>query len=142
MGRAVKKAASKTAGKAAQGITGKGVATKGKQVRLSVSETVSASVRVSEAVGEKKLPPVRNIQTYADKETRKVFREICKAHLEQACKGAIPHTRLLIKIGKMDEKTISRRRTGKSLSAILMEELSRVKTEVAAATPTEQAGGE
>jgi hypothetical protein len=116
-----------------------------------------ATVARQDAAKAKKVRPVRDIQRHADIETRRAFPQICQALVEHACKGASPQTKLLIKIGKLDEKAVpARQRRGKSLSAMLMQELERRKEEAAMAAASavvgepgaaaeeamEQAGGE
>lgn len=164
MERAVKgssEAASETAGKKKQGGTGAGTASTGlRTARARTASKRSRSAAARRAAGErdsaemaakaaqqdapvreagmaakaKKVRPVRDIQRHADIETRRAFPEICEALLEHARKGAMPQTKLLIKIGKLDEKAVpARQRRGKSLSAMLMQELERRKEEAAVA---------
>jgi hypothetical protein len=121
-----------------------------------VAKAAQQDVPVNEVTKAKKVRPVRDIQRHADIETRRAFPQICEALLVHARKGAMPQTKLLIKIGKLDEKAVpARQRRGKSLSAMLMQELERRKEEAAteaatapvqpegaAAEAMEQAGGE
>jgi hypothetical protein len=148
MGRAVKecKAAAKTAGKKTPGQAAKGKAERKRNKAESrteagraakdkanapvvENETKSETEKTADKAAGKRLRPVPDIQKHADIETRRAFREICAGLLTHARKGEIPHTKLLIKIGKLEEKPSGRKRAGKSLSAILMEELRRTKTE-------------
>jgi hypothetical protein len=147
MGRAVKecKAAAKTAGKKSARVAAKGKAERKREkaesrteagraakdkaeAPLVQNETERQAERTAELAG-KRQRPVPDIQKHADIETRRAFREICQGLLRHARKGAIPHTKLLIKIGKLEEKPTGRKRAGKSLSAILMEELRRTQAE-------------
>jgi hypothetical protein len=148
MGRAVKecKAAAKTAGKKSPGVAAKGEAERKREkaesrtkARRAAKDKAEAPVvqneteRQAEKTAEKptgkRQRPVPDIQKHADIETRRAFREICEALLRHAREGAIPHTKLLIKIGKLEEKPSGRKRAGKSLSAILMEELQRTQAQ-------------
>jgi hypothetical protein len=138
MGRAVKecKAAAKTAGKKTPGQAAKGKAERKRnkaesrtEAPVVENETKSETEKTADKAAGKRLRPVPDIQKHADIETRRAFREICAGLLTHARKGEIPHTKLLIKIGKLEEKPSGRKRAGKSLSAILMEELRRTKTE-------------
>lgn len=89
---------------------------------------------------EKRLRPIPDIQRHADIETRRAFPAICEALLKRARKGAIQHTKLLIHIGKLEEKPSRRKRADKSLSAMLMDELQRAKAEASAVEAAEGAG--
>jgi hypothetical protein len=148
MGRAVKecKAAAKTAGKKSPGVAAKGEAERKREKAESrtkarraakdkaeapvvQNETERQAEKTVEKPAGKRQRPVPDIQKHADIETRRAFREICEALLRHAREGAIPHTKLLIKIGKLEEKPSGRKRAGKSLSAILMEELRRTQAE-------------
>ena len=128
MGRAVKesKAATKTAREKVGAAGGKA----GRKSRAKAAPVdKEAEAPVKEKVTEKRKRPVPDIQKHADIETRRAFREICQGLLAHAREGAVSQTKLLIHIGKLGEKPSGRKRTGKSLTAILMEELQRTKAE-------------
>ncbi len=78
---------------------------------------------------EEELKPVRNIQKHADREVRKAFSKICEGLIEKAKTGAMGETKLLMKISRLDEPQPGRKRRGKTLSGILLEELEKAKAE-------------
>ncbi len=126
MARATKsKAAAKTAGKKTSNAV-----SESSTERTSNSEAMSAGgdKALGKRVREKKPRPVRDIQKHTDIETRRAYREICQGLLKHAKEGAIPQTKLLIHIGKLEETPSGRKKATTSLSAILMEELRRSKT--------------
>jgi hypothetical protein len=149
MERAVKgsrEATTESAGKKKQGgsrtRTGRSTAARRGAGKRDSAEGVATAAQ-QDAAKARKVRPVRDIQRHADIETRRAFPEICEALLEHARKGAMPQTKLLIKIGKLDEKAVpARQRRGKSLSAMLMQELERRKEEAAtdAASAVAEAG--
>jgi hypothetical protein len=74
--------------------------------------------------------PVKDIRRHADEEVRKAFPEICRGLIEKAKGGGMGQTKLLIKISGLDEAPVGmkRKRRGKTLSALLMEELKKGKS--------------
>jgi cell division protein FtsN len=82
---------------------------------------------------KKKPKPVRCIHQHTDVEFRREFPKVFEALVEKAKEGGTAETRLLLQIGKFDDPKAARRRRGKSLSEMLMDELKRRQDEREAA---------
>jgi hypothetical protein len=81
----------------------------------------------------KKPRPVPCIQRHTDVEFRREFPEVFKALVEKAKEGGTAETRLLLQIGKFGDPKAAKRRGGKSLSEMLLDELKRRQDEREAA---------
>jgi hypothetical protein len=82
---------------------------------------------------KKKPRPVPCIQRHTDVEFRREFPKVFEALVEKAKGGGTAETRLLLQIGKFGDPKAARRRRGKSLSELLMDELKRRQDEREAA---------
>jgi hypothetical protein len=82
---------------------------------------------------KKKPRPVPCIQRHTDVEFRREFPEVFEALVKKAKAGGTAETRLLLQIGKFGDPKAARRRRGKSLSEMLMDELKRRQDEREAA---------
>jgi hypothetical protein len=87
----------------------------------------------------KKKHPVRCIQRHTDVEFRREFPEVFDALVKKAKKGGAAETRLLLQIGKFGDSKTAKRRGGKSLGEMLMDELKRRQDEREAATDSAKA---
>jgi hypothetical protein len=78
---------------------------------------------------KKKTRPVRCIHRHTDVEFRREFRDVFDALMKKAKKGSTAETRLLLQIGKFGDPKAAKRRRGKSLSEMLLDELKRRQDE-------------
>ena len=84
---------------------------------------------------------MRCIHRHTQKEFRTHFRKVCGGLIDKAAAGGVGQTRLLLDIGQFGEAKAGKRRGGgKSLSAMLLEELKRRQDEREAARDAEAAG--
>ena len=97
------------------------------------SEAQQANETAGKPKKEKKQRPVRCIQQHTDREFRREFRDVCTGLIEKAKDGSTAHTRLLLEIGKSGDRKAAKRRRGRSLSEMLLEELKRRQDEREAA---------
>jgi hypothetical protein len=81
----------------------------------------------------KKPRPVPCIHRHTDVEFRREFRAVFKALVKKAKQGGTAETRLLLQIGKFGDPKAAKRRRGKSLSEMLLDELKRRQDEREAA---------
>ncbi len=106
-------------------VTGSKVARKAQAPELIVVKSIK-TVQLTKKPEKKR--PIRNIHKHADLETRRHFEAICTGLVTKAKEGGLGHTRLLMKISGLDQKPEpGKQRRGKSLSAMLLEELERAK---------------
>jgi hypothetical protein len=82
---------------------------------------------------KKKKRPVRCIHRYTDVEFRREFPEVFDALVKKAKEAGTAETRLLLQMGKFDDPKAAKRRGGKSLSEMLLDELKRRQDEREAA---------
>lgn len=97
------------------------------------SEAQQAKQTAGKPTKEKKQRPVRCIQEHTDREFRREFRGVCTGLIEKAKGGSTAHTRLLLEIGKPGDRKAAKRRRGRSLSEMLLDELKRRQDEREAA---------
>ncbi len=84
---------------------------------------------------QKKERPVRCIHRHTDVELRRAFPKLCEKLIDKATEDAsVQHTRLLLQMAEFDKPKAAKRRTGPSLSAMLLAELKRRQDEREAAT--------
>jgi hypothetical protein len=88
---------------------------------------------------KKKVRPVPCIHRHTDVEFRREFPKVFEALVEKAKEGGTAETRLLLQIGRFGEPKAARRRRGKSLSEMLLDELKRRQDEREAAADNERA---
>ncbi len=81
----------------------------------------------------KKPRPVRGIHRHTDVEFRRIFPAVFDGLAEKAKEGGTAETRLLLQIGKFGDPKATKRRRGKSLSEMLLDELKRRQDEREAA---------
>ena len=81
----------------------------------------------------KKPRPVPCIHRHTDVEFRRELREVFEGLVRKAKKGGTAQTRLLLQIGKFGDPKAAKRRRGKSLSEMLLDELKRRQDEREAA---------
>jgi hypothetical protein len=91
---------------------------------------------------QKKKRPVRCIQQHTDVEFRREFPKVFKALVNKAKEGGTAETRLLLQIGKFGDAKKAKRRGGKSLSEMLLDELKRRQDEREAAGDKEARSNE
>lgn len=87
----------------------------------------------------KKPRPVRCIHRHTDVEFRRIFPAVFDGLAEKAKEGGTAETRLLLQIGKFGDPKAAKRRRGKSLSEMLLEELKRRQDEREAAADGKRA---
>lgn len=88
---------------------------------------------------EKKPRPVRCIHRHTDVEFRRIFPKVFDGLAEKAKEGGTAETRLLLQIGKFGDAKAAKRRRGKSLSEMLLDELKRRQDEREAAADSKRA---
>jgi hypothetical protein len=94
----------------------------------------------TEAGKKRKKPrPVRCIHRHTDVEFRREFPEVFNALVKRAKNGGTAETRLLLQIGKFGDPKAVKRRGGKSLSEMLLDELKRRQDEREAAVDGKRA---
>lgn len=106
--------------------------------KSEAAETESSEAQQAEETAGKpkkkeKQRPVRCIQVHTDREFRREFRDVCRGLIKKAKDGSTAHTRLLLDIGKSGERKSTKRRRGRSLSEMLLDELKRRQDEREAA---------
>jgi hypothetical protein len=94
------------------------------------------------ATKTRKKRPVPCIQRHTDVEFRREFPDVFEALMKKAKKGSTAETRLLLQIGKFGDAKAAKRRGGKSLSEMLMDELRRRQDEREAAADSAKAQGQ
>jgi hypothetical protein len=87
----------------------------------------------------KKPRPVRCIHRHTDVEFRRIFPAVFDGLAEKAKEGGTAETRLLLQIGKFGDPKAAKRRRGKSLSEMLLDELKRRQDEREAAADSKRA---
>jgi hypothetical protein len=90
----------------------------------------------------KKRRPVPCIQRHTDVEFRREFPDVFNALMKKAKKGSTAETRLLLQIGKFGDAKAAKRRGGKSLSEMLMDDLRRRQDEREAAADSAKTQGQ
>jgi hypothetical protein len=106
------------------------------EVRRAVEQDnggIEQKAEVGTGKKAKKPRPVPCIQRHTDVEFRREFPEVFKALVEKAKEGGTAETRLLLQIGKFGDPKAAKRRRGKSLSEMLLDELKRRQDEREAA---------
>jgi hypothetical protein len=111
-------------------VTRKSTATKNDG---AIAQAEEAEIEGVTAETRKKKRPVRCIRRHTDVEFRREFPEVFDALVKKAKEGGTAETRLLLQIGKFGDPKAARRRGGKSLSELLLEELKRRQDEREAA---------
>jgi hypothetical protein len=95
---------------------------------------------------QKKERPVRCIHRHTDVEFRRAFPKVCGKLIEKAKDGSVQHTQVLLRMGEFDKAKTKQKRSGPSLSEMLLAELKRRQDEREAATggeaDTAQGSGE
>ncbi len=87
----------------------------------------------------KKPRPVRCIHRHTDVEFRRIFPKVFDGLAEKAIDGGTAQARLLLQIGKFGDAKAAKRRRGKSLSEMLLDELKRRQDEREAAADSKPA---
>jgi hypothetical protein len=112
------------------------------EARRTEEQDNSGIDQVTEAGAGKKAKkprPVRCIHRHTDVEFRRIFPAVFDGLAEKAKGGGTAETRLLLQIGKFGDPKAAKRRRGKSLSEMLLEELKRRQDEREAAADSKRA---
>lgn len=114
---------------------------KGQFARKSAQADGAEDTGAVTAPKKKKKKPVRCIQQHTDVEFRREFPAVCEGLLEKAKEGGVRETKLLLEMGGFGGAKAAKRRGGKSLSAMLLDELKRRQDEREAAMDAAAARG-